>query len=243
MNVHDLPLEHRYVAWFDILGMTEAMLTNPRRALDLLQRFNRARFDANERRIVISDDDPEVMPERLTAQAFSDSLFIVSVAAEEDDLFSIIVRSSLLFDAAIVHRVPVRAAITVGPVVVDPDWDLVAGGPMVRAYHLAETSDWLGLELEPEVASRAGRLNLRSKRGPPILVPWQIPTNIGAPRSSVAVNWPALLYDWNAIASSSPAGFYHVFFAPVGLSLTACTDSARRKYENAFAFATHALSL
>ena len=113
-EIKDEKLYKRYVAYFDVLGFKTATLRNPDEAWGALSDLRICMDEAIYCSIHVSKPELLVVPNRLKAFIFSDSVLIYSFSNEAIDLMAILILTSQFFGKSLNRCLPLRGGISYG---------------------------------------------------------------------------------------------------------------------------------
>ncbi len=139
----------RWVAYFDLLGMTELIRSGRHVEVFLayqraIERLERDRGDHS----------------KLRHTWFSDT-FMVATEDDSGPSFAQLEQvSRWFFYFMITADIPLRSAIACGPMYADFDHRIFIGSAMIEAYQYGEAQDWIGLVLCPSAETAMKRLGL-----------------------------------------------------------------------------------
>ena len=153
--------DNRYVAFFDILGMSDLILQNHAKAWDVLGRLNRA-IEAGLKEVAFtlaSESKPEAseleykVAKYIRYFTFSDTVLMITHGETSLDLLSIVSFCSQLFAHAFQLCVPLRGAIVRGEFWFNFEHNLFSGPALVAAYRSADEPQWLGVTVDETVST------------------------------------------------------------------------------------------
>ena len=230
-------MNNRFVAHFDILGMSALIRHDPELAWEKLSALSTAR----EERLTLDIerlDTGEVIQDQVRAVVFSDTIVIFSKSDTDDDILAMITLTTELFAGCMYHRVPLRGAIAHGPFNFNFQHSLYLGPALLDAYELGESSQWLGISVDEAVAEAAARLPTAvSPRGKPMIVPWPVPCKNGAVEQRLVVNWPeSHRKSYQRAIPLTAKELYENFFSEAFGSFEQLDTAVRMKYENTVDF-------
>jgi len=234
MSLQMLP---RFVAHVDMLGMSTLTVNDPHRAWAALSRFAQARNDILQIAFTIVPTGETVhLSQRLAVLTFSDTVLAFSQSDELADLHAILILASELLCRSMSYSIPVRAGIAHGPFVFNLDEQLFAGPPLVEAYHLGESAQWLGVVLDETTARRARAIPHQSDRGRALVVEWDVSVKSSGTIRRQVLSWPEshrgnFQVNLPISASTFYKPFEHISGPWSSLPLTTCA-----KYESTVAF-------
>jgi hypothetical protein len=93
-------------------------------------------------------------PKKLLYSWFSDTFIIYSGSDSYDDFQSVEHVGRRFFEELIVHKIPVRGALTCGGLYSQSKSNVFVGPALIDAYNYAENQDWLGFVLTPSAAAK-----------------------------------------------------------------------------------------
>ena len=146
--------DSRYVAYFDMLGMSQLTVRDPELAWQALSELSKAQQEILHFRITIQAT-AETIRDRVRAFTFSDSIVMFSLSDDLADIWAMVVLATALFARALEYCIPLRGAICHGRFLFNLQRNLFAGPPLVSAYHLSEEAQWLGIRVDEAVAAKA----------------------------------------------------------------------------------------
>ena len=225
-----------FVAFFDMLGMTALVRRDPELAWQALCALSAAK-DERLRLAIKRLDTGEVIYDQIRDFMFSDTIVAFSKSDSDNDALAIMLLSTELFAASLHNCVPLRGGIAHGQFEFNLEHNLFLGPALLDAYQLGESSQWLGIYMDEEVAEAASRLPVaRSARGNPIVVSWEVPCKGGTTESREVVNWPES-HRANYTGPVPPTAeiFYSPFCERFG-PFHDLEESVRAKYENTVDF-------
>ncbi len=226
----------RYVAHFDMLGFKSAITRNLDEAWGALSDL-RLSMDKILKMCIGDLSTGQVIADRIKAYIFSDSVLIFTHSNQPDDLKAILILASHLFSESLASCVPLRGGISFGRFLFNPDLHLFCGTPFVRAYQLAESSQWSGIIVDKSVAKNYfnGTSKLTSNNTS-VLVQWDVPVKPSGIQRHWVVNWPLVFKDsFNKPAPITPEDYYQAFESLFG-PYSELSDSAKAKYKNTVSF-------
>lgn len=232
--------DNRYVAHFDVLGMSNLTLKHPETAWDALSRLVMA---TKERLTIAFELEGERLNiiEKIATFTFSDTIVAFTKFDTKEDLHSIIIFGIELFARAMFYGVPLRGGIAHGIFNFNFDYNLFSGPALVNAYLLGECAQWLGIVVDESVADRACEFNLRAG-GSNVVVQWDVPQRDGKILSLKVLNWPAVHRENFLIKPPmQPEAFYEGFKGLFGPISTLPPD-VQAKYRNTTEFINHCLT-
>jgi hypothetical protein len=169
-------VDNRYVAFFDIPGMSDLILQNHAKAWDVLGRLSRAmEAGLQEVAFTLATEGRPPAPELEYKAAkyikyftFSDTVLMITHGETTADLLSIISFCSQLFAHAFQLCIPLRGAIVHGEFWFNFEHNLFSGPALVAAYRLADGPQWLGVTVDETVSANMTPFLNPSSLVPPI---------------------------------------------------------------------------
>ena len=132
------------VAIFDILGFRALVHSTPP------SDFRKLLHDV----LYLSGAAP-LDEDRVGSLVLSDTIVLYGRTSEaEANLFSVTVSSSNLLNAAARRGLPIRGALSTGPLLIDENNTSLVGVPVVSAYELQQRQEWMGAIMDPQCADR-----------------------------------------------------------------------------------------
>lgn len=185
MNSHR---DDRFVAHFDILGMSSLTKRAPDLAWAKLSALSRARDERLHLGIERIDTE-ELIADQVRSFIFSDTLIAFSQSNSENDALALLLLTTEMFTRALHYCIPLRGGIAHGRFSFNLDLNLFSGPALVDAYHLGESSQWLGVVIDDRTAEVARGIPLRSSAGRDAVIPWEVAVKNGPPVTRNVVNW------------------------------------------------------
>lgn len=126
---------------------------------------------------------------------FSDTILLYRRDENQTALLNVLLSSVRVVGIMLNLGIPVRGAVTRGPLEVERSGKYYFGEGLIRAYRREQSQDWVGAELDIE------RMNsrhfsskfLRSMTDAGLLMDWEIPRKEGAVDRGLAIGWPLAL--------------------------------------------------
>lgn len=231
--------EIRYVAHFDILGMSRLTLKNPDLAWSTLSHL----AIANQERLNIAFELNNIRHEmraRVYTFTFSDTIVAFTKSDSVEDLHSITIYAMEVFARALFRGVPLRGGVSHGQFAFNLDMNIFSGPALVTAYHIGECAQWIGIVVDETVATRIKDVPMRAS-GADIAVSWNVPQKDSTFRNMQALNWPAVhAHNFIVRPPLDSHGLYKAFehlFGP----FNELPDDVQAKYSNSVAFINHFL--
>ena len=182
--------DNRFVAHFDMLGMSALTKRNPDLAWKKLSTLCHAR---NERLPLSIQrlDTNELIFDQVRTFTFSDTVIAFSKGNNENDALAMVVLMTELFNYSLHLCVPLRGGIAHGRFAFNPGLNLFSGPALVDAYELGESAQWLGIVIDQHTADAVSQLPVgKSPRGKWTVVEWDVQCKDGTIRRRNVVNWP-----------------------------------------------------
>jgi hypothetical protein len=231
--------ELRYVAHFDILGMSRLTLQNPDLAWSTLSHL----AIANQERLSIGFDRNNTrheMRERVYTFTFSDTIVAFTKSDSIEDLHSITIYAIEIFARALFRGVPLRGGVSHGKFVFNLDLNLFSGPALVNAYHIGECAQWIGIVADEIVANRIKDIPMRAGAAD-VAVSWDIPQKDLSLKKMNVLNWPAVhAHNFIIRPPLDTQGLYKAFEHLFGPFSDLPVD-VQAKYSNSVTFINHFL--
>lgn len=187
---------NRFVAYLDMLGMSELTIRDPEYAIAVLIALDKIVSEYGNL-ILVSAKAKKIS--HTIKWTFSDSIVIVTEGETDEDWWEIIGVTTTLFVASLSRVIPLRGCIAHGKFMIAGNEGHIFGGPaLVRAHDIAEDTGWLGVVVDEVVALRyfeqeyAGGRKARNEQTP-ILVRWPVHTKTKGIRVLPCLNWPIVV--------------------------------------------------
>jgi hypothetical protein len=157
----------RWVAWFDLLGVTELITRGEMFVV----------HDAYAKAVNEARAEKDV-----NTFWFSDTFVFFTESSDKADFVDINSTAQHFMSNLILRTVPARGAISAGLVYADLTHSIHFGPALIDAYRYAEGQDWLGLILTPEAVAHLKEIGM----DPDIQLPhsyarWPVPFKQSAP--------------------------------------------------------------
>jgi hypothetical protein len=116
---------------------------------------------------------------------------------------------------------------------------MYAGPAFIKAYHIGEAAQWLGISLDESIQDKAVSLDMKTGSSK-VVVKWPIPMKKGY-KDGYVINWPAIFaHDLKVGLPVSIEQFYQAFKSSFG-DFETLPDSVKIKYKNTVNFMNHQL--
>lgn len=230
----------RYVAHLDILGMSAIMSKDPEEAWSILSALVDARGSSTNVSLEFRGRSELIhVPEQVKAITFSDTVFLSTHGDTEADLRALTIVVGQMFSNSLYNRVPIRIGVAKGDLFVNFERSMYAGPALIEAYHVGESSQWLGATFAPSVADEVSALGLvageSGSQASNVVVPWPVPMKKSV-EDMVVLNWPALMaHQLKVDPPFTTEGFYQIFEPTFG-PFAELPQDVRVKYENTVTF-------
>jgi hypothetical protein len=184
-----------FVALFDVLGFKELIRNSE--VTKVAATYNKMVVDFGRHEEVLN----RALRSRVTSRCFSDTFLLYTIDTDEESFESLIIACFFLYLAAVVNRLPLRGAITVGSLLIADGMEI--GQPIVEAHDNEQKQDWMGCWVADEcfkhVSSTQRYLDCKW------IVKYEIPFKDGEKvGEQYALNWVYLIC------------FMHSYFAKSG---------------------------
>ncbi|WP_152417573.1 hypothetical protein [Methylophaga lonarensis] len=132
----------RWFAYFDLLGFSELVRNNPiSKVLQVYEMVLKS----------VQQEHPDDETVGISQTWFSDTFILYTRGSSEHEFAKIEMASRLFFQRLILKEIPVRGALTVGPVYTNRSKNTYVGKGLIDAYEYGEDQNWLGFILTPSV--------------------------------------------------------------------------------------------
>lgn len=173
MLMASMKKSNRYVAHFDMLGMTSAIQRNTDEAWGALSDLRQSEKNVvNRYRIKLPNSDTFV-DNRAYYKRFSDTIILFTLDDQIEDLYAILFKSALLFCESLKKCVPLRGGIAYGEFFINFDLDMFLGKALIDAHDLGETAQWLGVVIDDAIYQK--RNLIPDHQNQPFVVKWDLP--------------------------------------------------------------------
>ncbi|MEW7987650.1 MAG: hypothetical protein AB2799_17825 [Candidatus Thiodiazotropha sp.] len=132
----------RWFGYFDLLGFSEFVLNN--HISEVLDLYNEVLATVNQN----YPDDKRVV---ISKTWFSDTFVFYTFGCTAHEFVKIEMVARLFFQKLILKGIPVRGALTAGPVYTNRKMNIYIGTGLIDAYEYGECQNWLGMVLTPSV--------------------------------------------------------------------------------------------
>ncbi len=227
--------DDRFVAHFDMLGMSALTRRDPDLAWEKLTALARARHERLNLGIERLDTK-ELITDQVRSFIFSDTLIAFSKGDTQNDALALLLLTTEVFTRALHYCIPLRGGIAHGRFDFNLGLNLFSGPALVAAYELGESSQWLGVVVDDKTAEVAKGTPIRVEGKKDSVIAWPVPVKHGPPVNRNVVNWVAT--------------HRHTYCGPVPLTVEAFYSplahlfgpwqtlpaAIQRKYENTVVF-------
>ncbi len=227
--------DNRFVAHFDMLGMSALTKRDPDLAWKKLSDLSRAR-DERMHLGIERLDTGELITDQVRSFIFSDTLVAFSRGNTQNDVMALLLLTTEVFTRALYYCIPLRGGVAHGRFNFNLDLNLFSGPALVDAHALGESSQWLGVVVDDYTAEVVRSIPLRSATGHETIVQWDVPMRAEPPASRYVVNW-AQTHRHNYCGPTPLT--VEVFYSPLADlfgPLETLSPSIRLKYENTVEF-------
>jgi len=229
--------KERYVANFDILGMSSLTRTNQDRAIAMLHDFYDIIVNHVGKMAIEIVDSNEIIIDRIEKILFSDTVIVFTKGNSKKDLYAIVILCSELFGQSLHRCIPIRGGIAFGNLFYDNQTGIICGSPLVEAHELEKTSKWLGISVTEDIAQKIQKADIKVGNGQSSVIDWNI-----QPINRKVINWPSVFEkNFQASIPITTEQFYEAFKNDSG-NFDKLSDSIKEKYENTVAFVNACLS-
>ena len=237
MNEKAMKQDHkRFVAHFDMLGMKQAALRNADQAWGALCDINEAKTRTYKISIEIKDRN-QIVENRVRTFFFSDTVIIFTLKDEPEDLYAILILSSELFSNSLHRCVPLRGGIAHGDFYFNLEESLFLGEPLIRAYQIGESAQWMGIVVDEFVARMAKSYPIGEE-----IIQWDVPQKDQSLRKEYVLNWPWIFRNNFTVKPLTIDAFYEAF-KPLFGSYCNLPETDKLKYANTVDFVNSILCI
>ncbi len=227
--------ENRFVAHFDMLGMSALTKRDPDLAWEKLSALSWAR-DERMHLGIERLDTGELIVDQVRSLIFSDTLVAFSKGNTQNDVMALLLLTTEVFTRALHYCIPLRGGVAHGRFNFNLDLNLFSGPALVDAHAIGESSQWLGVIVDDYTAEVAKSIPLRSATGKEVIVQWDVPMKDGPPARRHAVNWVQThRHNYCGPIPLTIEAFYSPLATLFG-PLETLAPSIRLKYENTVEF-------
>ncbi len=227
--------DNRFVAHFDMLGMSALTKRDPDLAWEKLSALSRAR-DERMHLGIERLDARELITDQVRSFIFSDTLVAFSKGNTQNDAMALLLLTTEVFTRALHYYIPLRGGVAHGRFNFNLDLNLFSGPALVDAYALGESSQWLGVVIDDYTAEIAKSIPLHSATGKETIVRWSVPMRAEPPVSRYVMNW--VQTHRHNYCGPIPLTV-EVFYSPLATlfgPLESLDPAIRSKYENTVEF-------
>jgi len=172
--------KERYVAIFDILGISSLTRTDQNRAIAMVRDFYDIVVNHVGKLAIEIVASNEIIIDRIEKILFSDTVIIFTKDNSEKDLYAIVTLCGELFGQSLHRCIPIRGGIAFGNLFYDNQTGIICGKPLVEAHELEKTSKWLGISVTENVAQKAQKKNIKTGNDQNSIIDWNIPVCLGS---------------------------------------------------------------
>jgi len=230
----------RYVAHFDMLGMSRLSLDTPEVAWSTICKLSKAKEESLSKVIELTSSKT-IIRDRIQSITFSDTIIIYSKSDAIEDLYAITALCTQLFGNALKYCVPLRGGIAHGLFFTNLEHSLYAGPALVNAYTIGECAQWLGIVVDDVVAERCREIPLQ-REGKDIVINWQLPLKCGHLSPVKVINWPLSMREGFTTRPPYTVEQFYEAFVPLFGSYSKLGESEKKKHQNTVDFINHCLS-
>lgn len=192
-------IPRRTVAFLDILGFRQAVLTTP--LSELADKYERriAEADGMNHSESLVSGTPSLFPNHppnapwCQRFVFSDSIILVSVDDKAVSALKLLVYAWRLSQAFIAFQMPLRGGITFGELYSDPLRNICLGRALTTAYDLERSQAWVGVAIHSSVEEAFPELLLPDNENHGLLddifLRYPVPMKDGTSQNLSTLNW------------------------------------------------------
>lgn len=151
----------RFILFVDILGFKDlVMRENHAQIIKKLTELTHALeyLEGEEGTNFLSKYVNNLEIDQTKSVTFSDSIIVFSKGCTATDAAKIIANASALLGYAMMHKIPVKGAISYGQITIDFEKSLFFGRPLIDAYLLHEELNMLSIIIDHNAEKRFNRL-------------------------------------------------------------------------------------
>lgn len=231
--------DNRFVAFFDMLGMSSLTVRDPELAFNAVHNLCRQRMRRLSLKIQLPSAS-KLIENRIRHFVFSDTVVAFTESDTLDDLRAVVMLGIELFAGALSECIPLRGGIAHGRFIFSLDEGLFVGPALVSAYRLGERAQWLGIVVDDSIAQRARdipeeKVPLRAGPEEPLIEQWQLPVQGGIESANV-VNWPAAHRQTFKIPPPITVAQFYSGFRKLFGDFADLPESVQAKYLNTVAY-------
>jgi hypothetical protein len=232
----DRVAKDRYVAHVDMLGMSGLTRKNPKLAWEAVSKIAQAKEKVFGLSYTVGGRDV-IVKNHVAAFTFSDTIILFTKSDDAEDLRAILTVCLELIAQVLHGSIHVRIGVAYGQFVFNGDAGLFVGPPLVEAYRLGESAQWIGAVLDEAVAERARKLQPEFfSESFPLVVDWDVPVKSDGTESHAVLSWPrSHRRNFTIAPPISVPAFYQAFVQLFG-PWSNLRPEDRRKYENTVNF-------
>jgi len=190
-------MENRFVGFFDILGFKNLVEKNSHEKLvkiykdvliDTVAEIRRLGFDIHK-----NEENALKSLESIKQFIISDSIILIQDDCTHRGLFFITLQAKVLLQIAMDEGIPLRGAISVGPVTILEDFGTtIIGQGLINAYSLESTQNWSGAIIDDKCFQIHQNDNvflevLEAKT--PLFATYKVPTKTQEDNNYHVINW------------------------------------------------------
>jgi len=151
---------NRWIAYFDLLGFTNLVRDKLLEEVlsiyeDAVNALKESIYDLEPTQVADKDISVkkkiELNRHGISYTWFSDSFIIFSRGDSDKEFERIESTSRKFFQKLILRKIPVRGALTLGPLYTQQEKNVFIGKALIDAYEYGEKQNWLGFVLTPRV--------------------------------------------------------------------------------------------
>lgn len=122
---------------------------------------------------------------------FSDTVLLYRKEESVTALRDVMLAANRTLSTFMALGVPLRGAVTIGPLHADPTANVYLGKGLVDAYEIEQKQDWAGAVLDAGILTSKSRRNLVQKlQAEGILMPYAAPMKSGKVETKPCLGWP-----------------------------------------------------
>lgn len=215
-----------FVAHLDILGFGNVVLRDFDEAWGVLSDFQQSAADMLKTKLPKSNI---CVSENVRMKFFSDCIILYTSGDSDLNLWAILYATSQLFANAFCTRVPLRGGIAHGKFVMNDDKEMFMGESLVKAHHIGERAQWLGLVVDHSTRDKSKNVVKD------FVLKWRLCNKDGTEEEYNVLNWPKVYgqnFTKNPVTGYDCYGAFEQMFGPYEL----LNRKDKAKYENTAEF-------
>ncbi len=232
---------NRYVAHFDILGMTSAIRRNADEAWGALSDLRQVEKEIDTNYKIKLPNSNTIVNGHAHCKRFSDTIILFTLEDNIEDLYAILFKSALLFCKSLKKCIPLRGGIAYGEFFINFELEMFLGKALIDAHDIGESAQWLGVVIDDAIYQKHNLIPKHDNQ--PFMVKWDLSMKsekeIKKEIKSV-LNWP-VSFKPTVNLPVSTKDFYAPFESLFG-SFEELPINIQNKYKNTVDFMNYQLT-